>query len=190
MTAKIRPSFLVFINKFGDVPLKCVEIGVRDGDNAYEMLSYAPNIHLTLVDPYTIYGEERQQDKMDKHYENMLSKLDKFKDRITIIKKTSKEASKMFDDKTFDYIYIDGAHTISDVMVDIMFWDDKLKHYGIMAGHDFNMSNIRQAVRSVYEPTKRTIFACITENTTIIPLTYTDCIDWWVHKEIHTEETG
>jgi len=183
---KIRPSFLIFMNKFGDVPLRCVEIGVRDGDNAYEMLSYAPKIHLTLVDPYLACEEEPSQEKMDTHYGNMLSKLDKFRDRITIIKKTSEEASKMFNDKHFDYIYIDGDHTHSEVMKDIICWDRKVKDFGITAGHDFYA--VKKAVFLLYERTGRIVYYCGVANSSFISSEYTDCLDWWVHNEVHVKK--
>jgi hypothetical protein len=171
------------MNKFGDVPLKCVEIGVKNGDNAYEMLSYAPNIHLTLVDNYRAYSEEPQQKVLDDAYKNMLLKLDKFKDRITVVKKTSEEASKMFQDCSFDYVYIDGEHTVLAVAKDILCWNNKVKDFGIISGHDFYL--VKEAVYSIYKETRQIIYSCNVENMKIIPENYTDCLDWWVHKEIH-----
>ena len=59
------------------------------------------------------------------------------------------DAVKFFDDKSLDFVYIDGNHEYSYVMEDLIFWFEKVKINGIMAGHDFgNREGVYSAVNA------------------------------------------
>lgn len=51
---------------------------------------------------------------------------------------TSVEASKYVSDKSIDLIFIDGDHSYDAVKLDIKSWSPKLKHDGIICGHDYS----------------------------------------------------
>ena len=48
---------------------------------------------------------------------------------------TSVDASKIIEDNSIDFIYIDANHI--DVATDLKCWFPKLKEGGIIAGHDY-----------------------------------------------------
>lgn len=48
----------------------------------------------------------------------------------------SNEAVKLFEDETFDLIFIDGSHLYLDIKEDLEIWYPKVKKEGIFCGHD------------------------------------------------------
>lgn len=67
----------------------------------------------------------------------------------------SVSASAGFEDKTIDFVWIDGDHSLEGVRADIAAWLPKVKAGGVIAGHDYydnpNKGNfVRSAVREVF----------------------------------------
>ena len=62
-----------------------------------------------------------------------------YKNKYNLIKSTFESALKKFDDKYFNFIYIDGfAHTGQEGGKTIIQWYKKLKVGGIIAGDDYH----------------------------------------------------
>lgn len=96
------------------------------------------------IDPYLSYNEidyalllnaEKDFIIMAQNYSN----INKFK-------KTSSEASMLFDNNFFDFVYIDGAHDYDNVHNDINKWLPKIKTTGYIGGHDYNQGSVQQAI--------------------------------------------
>ena len=47
------------------------------------------------------------------------------------------QASYIFQDNFFDFIYVDANHKYKSVISDLIVWYPKLKRGGIMSGHDY-----------------------------------------------------
>jgi predicted O-methyltransferase YrrM len=56
---------------------------------------------------------------------------------IDYFRKESIEASTIFEDNFFDCVYLDSNHTYEHVCEEIRVWWPKVKHKGILAGHDY-----------------------------------------------------
>ena len=56
---------------------------------------------------------------------------------VNILKMTSEEASKQYEDNSLDFVLIDASHEYKDVKNDINYWLPKIKQGGILAGDDF-----------------------------------------------------
>lgn len=54
-----------------------------------------------------------------------------------IIKKYSADAVNDFEDNSLDFVYIDANHTLPYVCQDIFMWERKVKHGGVISGHDY-----------------------------------------------------
>lgn len=122
-----------------------MEIGVDGGNYSRKIVNeLRPKTHY-CVDPYCKYDHPHShswpQDKIDELYNNLINKV--FKEEIQnesvkVIKKFSYEAMKNFDDKIFDFIYIDGNHWFEYVNQDLEEASRIIKDNGIIAGHDFH----------------------------------------------------
>jgi hypothetical protein len=62
-------------------------------------------------------------------------------DFVEKIKKTSLDASNMFEDLSVDMVYIDAEHTPEAVKQDILCWLPKIKINGYISGHDWEFKN-------------------------------------------------
>jgi len=119
--------------------IRAVEVGVRHGKNAVDMLANWDNLFLFLVDNY------KKADCPDAKAE-MLNGVLPFSSRCKFIEKESTEASKDFEDNSLDYVYIDAGHTYDDVINDLNAWCPKVKIGGMVAGHDYWVADVRKAV--------------------------------------------
>jgi len=129
-----------------DRKLKCraIEIGTHRGYFAEKFLAIWGGKELCCVDPWTIpdgyetqakylsgNGKDREDD-----YEWSKRMAERFKPRVTLIRKLSVEALALFDNDYFDFVYLDGDHREDAVRLDLDVWFEKLKPGGIIAGHD------------------------------------------------------
>jgi predicted O-methyltransferase YrrM len=155
MNGNLRDLAIYVKNKF-DYPITAVEVGVEHGFNASEMLNRMNIKTLYLVDPYTAYIDCLTngviQEALDESYQKMLFSIRYFLDKTVVVKKTSIEASKDFEDNFFDFVYIDASHDYEPVKADINAWWPKVKIGGIIGGHDYKWSpHVERAVREFTE---------------------------------------
>jgi len=136
----MRPSFLVCLNFTFNRSIKGIEVGVRYGDNAVSMLKGHPNLYLYLVDSY-------KETDCPTAYEKTIDNLKPYSSRVRLIVDESVKAAAAFPDKFFDYVYIDGDHTLDGVNRDLDAWFPKVKDNGIFAGHDYWEKNVCSAVQ-------------------------------------------
>lgn len=62
---------------------------------------------------------------------------EQFPERYAFIQKDSIEASKLFEDKSLDLVYLDGDHSFDYVYDELRAWWPKIRNGGILSGHDF-----------------------------------------------------
>ena len=114
---------------------KVAEIGVAQGEFSELILKITEPDLLHLVDVWN-----------SKTYHAGLFKkvADKFKNlidegRIQILRKLSTDAAADFDDNYFDWVYIDTDHSYATTRKELVKYAPKVKHDGIIAGHDYTM---------------------------------------------------
>lgn len=121
-----------------------VEIGVDQGEYSEVLLKTLPELTLYSIDPWRAEAYEKgfqpesnePQEYFDKRYQETKTRLDKYQGSI-ILKGTSMQKVKEFDDETLDFVYIDGNHDFVNTTLDIHYWSNKVRPGGIVAGHDF-----------------------------------------------------
>ncbi len=110
---------------------------------AVEIINSHKNITFDCIDTWKgSSGESVHQNniyiKTNTLYELFLSNIDPVKHVINPIRKTSEEASYLYDKESVDIIFIDACHDYECVIDDIKLWLPKIKNNGILAGHDYN----------------------------------------------------
>jgi predicted O-methyltransferase YrrM len=70
-------------------------------------------------------------------YQQALENLSPISDKVKLIKADSTESANMFDDESFDIVYIDASHEYEPVMADITAWMPKVKNGGFICGDDY-----------------------------------------------------
>jgi SAM-dependent methyltransferase len=114
-----------------------VEVGVFTGE--YTEVLAGSGLEIYGVDPWLIYrdyGNPTAQRKMDERYDEAADRLEKYQN-VTLIKETSMDALRRFEDESIDFVYIDGNHHFRYVADDICEWYRKVKSGGAICGHDY-----------------------------------------------------
>jgi hypothetical protein len=129
-----RPS-IAFSKLFFGFNGVIAEVGVQDGIHAFELMNDLRPSTLYLID-------------VMKNWDKAKEKLKDFQN-ISFISKPSIEASQDFPDNFFDLVYVDAEHSYDAVRQDIGTWMPKVKEWGIIAGHDWKLEEVKEAVRSL-----------------------------------------
>jgi predicted O-methyltransferase YrrM len=140
-----------------------VEIGVRRGRLSL-LLAEVP----TLVNLYLIDTWEPEEATTQNQHKNARSvkRWAKKNNKITVLHMPSAEAASKFRYGQIDFVYIDGDHSVEGVKADIKSYLPKVSHNGIISGDDYNLLEVRTAVR------------------TLLPrhVVHTNGRFWWSHK--------
>jgi len=159
---EVLPSTLVGVNRTGlyeifakrGYTLGC-EVGVREGNNARELFRVIPNLQLILVDPYTVYEYRNfkkrnkwkwQQPIMNKIRARAMHRLSR--NDVIWLMTTSAHAAPCVKDGLLDFVYIDANHSFDFITQDLQLWYPKVRHGGVISGHDFGIRGVNSAVRS------------------------------------------
>lgn len=123
-----------------------VEVGVLHGMSlaflGVEIVNSGKDIKLFGVDNFRWH---------DKQYSIVLKNLAPLGDRIRIVQSDSAEASRLFDDRSVDFVFIDATHEYEAGMKDIAAWLPKMRSGGTIAGHDYSPDSFPGLVRAVDE---------------------------------------
>lgn len=158
----IRPATQFVLDRLKDKPLKVVEVGVREGKNAMQMLKTLTIETLYLVDNYEAYQDGfkhmTSQEFQDMWYRNMFYYMEDHTDKVVLITKPSLFAVTLFNDESLDYVYLDANHSFDSVRADIWAWANKIKPGGVLGGHDYGhpyYPGVKEAVKEFCRNTKR-----------------------------------
>lgn len=166
-----RPTIVMIKERYGNIPLIGVEIGVRRGDNSQSILDELNIEKLYLIDVWDLMPFDKTQGvlsllhrdhinltnhyalpfkrgKKDLNMNNYDFVVNRFKDnkKIKLIKDFSNVAVEQFHNNTLDFVYIDADHSYKKALEDISIWTKKVKPNGIISGHDTHIIDVLQAV--------------------------------------------
>jgi hypothetical protein len=141
--------YALVVRKFNDGS-KFVEIGSWKGKSAsymgIEIKNSGKKIQFDCIDTWDGSEEHTNINSMfydpltkikDGLFDVFMKNIYPVSDYINPIRMTSVEASKLYEDESLDFIFIDAAHDYENVKKDILAWFPKLKKNGIIAGHDY-----------------------------------------------------
>lgn len=123
-----------------------IEIGVQSGFfsekifSTWQICRKFYMVDLWKHQPDEIYYDAANFDdyRHEQYYiecRNRFSKYDS--NKYQLLRKSSEEASELFSDEYFDFIYIDANHSYDAVRIDLEKWYPKIKRNGIFCGHDY-----------------------------------------------------
>ena len=137
---KDLPYLLTLMNLRG----KGVEIGVAKGEYSEVILENSELSVLYSVDPWREHSEDQYKDLNnvaqqinENRYKSVSEYFKRYGERSKILRKTSEEASRIMEDNSLDFVYIDANHSYKACKDDIELWWPKLRKDGIFAGHDY-----------------------------------------------------
>ena len=114
---------------------KIAEIGVDQGEFSELILKVTEPDLLHLVD---IWDSKRYHGGLFKKVTSKFKNLIDL-ESIQIHRKLSTDAADDFEDDYFDWIYIDTTHSYDTTREELVKYAPKIKHDGIIAGHDYTM---------------------------------------------------
>jgi predicted O-methyltransferase YrrM len=129
-----------------------IEVGVNRGLNSWYMLQECPNISKIIgVDhyqPYVDWDRPITMVEQELSYDTLQRNLHLMGDRFQLIREHSQAAAKLLDDDAYDFVFIDGGHSMKQVLCDLDSWVPKVRAGGVIAGHDSNLFSVNFAVTS------------------------------------------
>ena len=118
-----------------------VEVGVFKGETSKYILENW-NGTLYMIDIWRGLSENKYEDSTNNSlhptaYKETIDNIAGHEDRGIMIRAASKEASRLFQNESLDWIWIDANHAYDYVKEDIELWWPKLKKGGLFSGHDY-----------------------------------------------------
>jgi predicted O-methyltransferase YrrM len=143
-----------------------VEIGSFKGRSSafmcVEIVNSGKKIKFDCIDPMKLLGHyvvDAQNDPeafIGYSAEEFHQRLEPVKEIYNLQQVTSEEAYKLYEDKSIDFLLIDGDHDPAAVKRDIINFLPKMKEGGVIAGDDAFVPEIAQAARDAVEETDMT----------------------------------
>jgi len=141
-----------------DRKLTIAEIGVWQGDFAYQVLKHCPNVEkYYLVDPWRHLQDWKKplnvdDDRFDRVFAATMKRLEFAKNRIVVLRGTTLEVVDQIPDADLDLVYIDGDHTAKGIVIDLIKLFPKVKAGGVVGGDDY-VDNIYHHDPQRFDPT-------------------------------------
>lgn len=139
------------ISRYGAI--RGAELGVFRGDTFFYLLERHPGLVITGVDTWLPGDKDNDQGArsystfpLESFYEGIVKDMQAYKNRATLIRKTTNDASENIPDGSLDFVFIDADHTYEGVKADINHWYSKIKPGGFISGHDIDMPSVKRAV--------------------------------------------
>jgi len=148
----------VLIQHYLNRPLIGIEVGTASGIWTQYMLKNGYIDHLYTIDPYKHFpGEAYEGGRPPEWHDKIKASADKklnAAENLTRLEMTSEEAYDWFVLKNIeaDFVYIDGNHNEEYIKYDIWHYWNLVNDIGILAGHDYNLKQVRKAVEDFFGP--------------------------------------
>lgn len=140
---------------------KMVEVGSWKGKStaylAVEIINSGKKIVIDAIDTWKGSPNENgiiMSDpyvRTDTLYNLFLSNMGPVIHVVNPIREESVAASRLYEDNSIDIVFIDACHHYDCITEDISAWYPKVKHGGILAGHDYHfVDTVKRAVDETF----------------------------------------
>lgn len=130
-----------------------VEIGSYKGKSAaymcVEIANSGKKIKFECIDPMELLGDYLNMPQASKDgysFNEFKQRLDSVKDYYKLIRMTSDDAVKQYEDGSIDFLLIDGDHSYEGVYKDIINYLPKMRSGGLIVGDDAYDPAIQRAL--------------------------------------------
>lgn len=120
------------------------EVGVYKGEFAERILRDCPDIErYQMIDPWRQLTDwNKPANKSDSEfkdiYEEAVRRTAFASDKIEILRDRTLDCHTRVDDRSLDFLYIDGDHTLKGITADLLLMFEKVKDGGFVGGDDFS----------------------------------------------------
>ena len=126
-----------------------VEVGAWYGQStafmAVQIINSGKKVRFDVVDTWE-GSPEHHLEIGQTIYKEFLQYMEPIIHVINPIQMLSLEASKLYEDESLDFVFIDAQHEYEAISADIAAWYPKVKRGGIIGGHDYDWEGVKQAV--------------------------------------------
>lgn len=127
-----------------DHPALGAELGVKNGQFTEHMLRSFKSLRMVAVDlwaPLPPLEKVGYEDYWTWDFEAIRAEFkertEPYADRLTVLRMDTADAAAEFEDRMFDFVFVDAEHTYDGVRDDIRAWWPKVKPGGALCGHDY-----------------------------------------------------
>lgn len=119
------------------------ELGVYKGDFAKYILDNCEVVEkYYMIDPWRNLEDwnkpaNTDNDEFEIFYNDAIDKTNFASEKRIVLRGKTTEVINKIEDKTLDFIYIDGDHTLKGITIDLITSWNKVKEDGFIAGDDF-----------------------------------------------------
>ena len=136
-----------------DTTKKMIEIGAYMGESTFLFACSGIFKEIDTIDPHS--GREEFNEMFGYSWDDVKSEFEKNTrhfDNIVHHKDFSYNIVDNFDDKEYDFVYIDANHTYESIKQDLELYLPKVRSRGVISGHDYtdNWVGVRQAVDETF----------------------------------------
>lgn len=132
VTRQILPHYLNAKGLTG----KGVEVGVAEGLFS-ECILKTWHGFLYCVDAWADLPGYEESYPQDANYQSATERLAPYWEHCELLRMTSLQAARAFEDESLDFVYLDADHTYSGVLADLEAWYPKLVKGGLFCGDDY-----------------------------------------------------
>ena len=125
---------------FAQLGFTCgAEIGVDEGVYSEQLCDANPSLGLLSIDPYSLRIDYDDRRRVQKDFDVLYARAQKrlHRPQVTLWRLRSLDAAQKVPGGSLDFVYIDGHHNFPNVTADLCAWIPKVRHGGIIAGHDY-----------------------------------------------------
>ena len=135
-----------------------VEVGSWKGASAVymgvEIINSGKEIKLDCIDNWE-FSDEIYTSNADINlwkitaYNEFMENIKPLSNVVNYHKLNSIEGSKLYEDESLDFVFIDASHEYENIKNDLIHWYPKVKFNGVIAGHDYS-SEVKPAVNEFF----------------------------------------
>ena len=136
-----------------------VEVGVLRATNLVALAKMFPDMRLIGIDSYEAYTDplhggytvSAELSLMNRGIAERRIALSGHADRIDLRVMRSSLAAEAMADESIDFVYIDKNFTSAEHLDDVVQWYPKVRHGGILAGHEAFTKEVMRATEQALE---------------------------------------